>query len=98
MYFHKINFRAAIDYKNIFTITIIFQIYGISTSNQADTWIVIRFLLLQTNYVFQRNASSGVLSGLIPGTSYVFRLRARNVAGLSQPSNSLSYMPPTTSR
>ena len=43
---------------------------------------------LQFKEVFDKNATSGVLSGLLSGVTYTFRLRARNLAGFSQPSNS----------
>ena len=40
---------------------------------------------------FPSNVTSTVLSNLLPGTSYDITVRARNLAGLSQPSNLVTH-------
>ena len=58
------------------------------------------FLLscMKSEYVFSDNVTSGMIEGLLPGETHTFQLRARNVAGLSEPSNNQAYTPPSAGK
>ena len=60
--------------------------------------MTLHLFLQSSEYVFGDNVTSGVIEDLLPGETHVLRLRARNVAGLSEPSNNQTYTPPSAGK
>ena len=60
--------------------------------------MTLHLFLQSSEYVFGDNVTSSVIEDLLPGETHVLRLRARNVAGLSEPSNNQTYTPPSAGK